>query len=132
MLDLAQEGDGPTAWRVHLGIFKNVFDNLAEDYPEFHNAVKKAEELHLLYWEREGRRISNTGKGGQNVYAFLMANKFGMRVKNDVAVVATVEQTSTVKNAELTGDELRKQLEARGLPTTILIDQDDIEDGQIV
>ena len=126
MLDLAQSGDGPTAWRVHLGLFASSYHTLLEDSEKFRCTVMKADDLHQLFWERQGKRMVQGGNGNGNVYGLIMANKFGWSSsKNESKVVADITADATDKSRPLTEEELIKELEARGLPTSLLIEASD-------
>jgi hypothetical protein len=125
MLDLAQDGDGPTAWKVYLGLGYDTYNTLLTDYEEFSTAVREADALHLMYYERQGKRMINGGAGNSNVYAMVMVNKFGHRsARSDNTIVATVEAKVEQTNKALTADELKKELELRGLPTAVFVGVD--------
>lgn len=126
MFDLAQDGDGPTAWKVHLGLGHDTYNTLLTDYDEFSTAVKEAAILHEHYYERQAKRMINGGAGNSNVFSLIVNNKFGwLTNKNDLRVVAEIKADVVSATRDLTADELRKELAARGLPSTLLIEKDD-------
>jgi hypothetical protein len=127
IFDAAQDGEGPTAWKVYLGLGHETFQNMKEDYPEFNTAVQEAMILNLHYWENEGRDlVRGRIKGNGNVYALIMNNKFGYNSsRNETKLVAEVKADVVTATRDLTKDELLAQLKSRGLPTSLLIEQKD-------
>ena len=131
LLELAQEGEGKTAWMVYLGLNWRTFKRFLEQ-EEFSDAIEKAELLELLYWEREGRRmvsgdstkLPGAGKGNAFVFALIMKNKFGWDAKGStqdpLALSISSSQQAANSPNELTEEELTKELLARGLPVDIL------------
>jgi hypothetical protein len=118
---LAEKGYGPTTWCIKLGLTQQSYSTLKKHDPEFHLAIEWANCLHLCYYEDEGRRLVEGGKGNGRVYCWLMFVKFGWRTyQNKNKVVGEV-----TSKRELTDEELTKELKARGLPTRILIGDGD-------
>ena len=130
ILDLAQEGDGKTTWKVYLGLNERTYQRFLEQ-EEFVDAIEKAEALELMYWEREARRMVSgdpqkhpgAGKGNGFIFALIMRNKFGWDNKNLQATIdprllpPPVEEST--KPMEIGEADLRAELMARGLPEDI-------------
>lgn len=126
MMDLAQAGEGSTAWRVYLGISRKVFEHLLNEDIYFSEAVEKAEDLYRLWWERQAMRMVLGGQGNASVYAIVMNNKFGyrtMRGDSQNSLPKTAVDPTIVKEVKsLSKEELEKELKRRGLPTQIFVE----------
>ena len=125
MHDEAQEGGGQVAFLVKLGLSNKSYYSLLENYPEFGECVEECKSLAQYWFENQGRRMVGGGSGNSNVFGMMMNNKFGWtNNKTESKVVATIQADVVSATRDLTNDELKKQLEARGLPTQLLIERD--------
>jgi len=125
MLKLAREGHGVTAILCHLHITKRVLDTLIEDHVEFRDTYTEAMRLYQLWWETLGNKLAN-GKnkhGNGAVWAFNMKNRFSWRDKTELT--GDPEKPVGVQSAPPTKEQLRQELIARGLPTTLLKDDEE-------
>jgi hypothetical protein len=133
MMDAAQIGKGTVAWKVYLGISENAWVTLLEDSDEFASAVEKCMMLQQLWYEENGNRMIGGGTGNSNVFALMMANKFGWKSSKSEIVGNAAEPLSLiseVKNATLSKEDLIAEMKARGLPTTMLEFKDDLVSEQ--
>lgn len=116
----AQEGGGPTAYMVKLGIGHTAYDTLLEDYEDFRNTIEACILLQKYWWENQGKRMVTGGDGNATVYVLNMTNRFNWRSgRNEVVGDKNAPLQHEVKNQNLTKAELIAELEARGLPTSI-------------
>lgn len=123
ILTEAQEGGGPTAYMVKLGIGSTAYDTLINDSEDFRNTIEAAILLCKYWWENQGRRMVGGGDGNATVYTLNMTNRFNWRSgRNEIVGDASAPLQHEVKNKALTRDELIAELESRGLPTTIFGD----------
>ena len=128
MHDEAQIGGGQVAFLVKLGLNNQTYYTLLEDSIEFQECVEECKSLAQYWFENQGRRMVGGGSGNSNVFALMMNNKFGWNTqKTESKVVQEVKADVTTANRDLTKDELLKQLQARGLPTTLLIESKEDE-----
>lgn len=116
----AQEGGGPTAYMVKLGIGHTAFNTLLEDSELFRNTYEVCLLLSKYWWENQGRRMVTGGDGSAPVYALNMTNRFNWRSgRNEVVGDPTAPVQHNVKKQNLTKEELQAELQSRGLPTSI-------------
>lgn len=124
ILDLAQDGEGKTAWKVYLGLNTRTFHRFLEQ-EEFIDVVEKAEMLERLYWEREARRMVSgdstkypgAGRGNAFVFSLIMKNKFGWDNKTSNSLPSPTAPLDAP--SELTTEQLEQELLSRGLPSNI-------------
>lgn len=120
MMAEAQEGGGPTAYMVKLGIGHTAYDTLVEDSEEFRNTLEACILLCRYWWESQGRNMARGADGNATVWGLNMTNRFNWRSgRNEVVGDKTAPLQHEVKNQNLTKDELIAELQARGLPTSI-------------
>ena len=125
MHDEAQLGGGQVAFLVKLGLSRDTYYSLLADNGEFKDCVEECKSLAEYWFENQGRRMVGGGSGNSNVFGLMMYNKFGWGTsKTESKVVAEIKADVVSATRDLTGDELRKQLELRGLPTSLLIEKD--------
>jgi hypothetical protein len=127
LYELAKKGDGIVSWFRLLKIHDDSFNTLLRDEPIFYAAIRNAYEMQEEYWERQAIRMVEGGKGDGRVWGLVMANKFGWKTG---ATTANVQSTIDAKISDpskvvLSDEELLKQLRERGLPTRLLIENDD-------
>jgi len=106
--DAGQEGASIVEMRCVLGIGDSAWETLLEDSEEFRLAVKKAQMLCQVWWERHGRSMTKgESMGNATVWIFNMKNRFGwadkLETKNnhDVKVDTAKDLTDDELNAEL-------------------------------
>lgn len=81
MLAIAADGGSQTEARVALGIGTSAWYTLTEDSAEFREAVKEAEAISAVWWEKSGRKLAIEGGGNSAIWIFNMKNRFGWRDK---------------------------------------------------
>lgn len=120
MMSEAQEGGGPTAYMVKLGIGSTAYNTLIEDSEEFRNTIEACILLCRYWWESQGRNMARGADGNATVWGLNMTNRFNWRSgRNEVVGDKNAPLQHEVKNQNLTKAELIAELEARGLPTSI-------------
>jgi hypothetical protein len=116
----AQDGGGPTAYMVKLGIRRHAFDTLIADSEEFRNTYEECILLQQYWWENQGRKMASGADGNATVWSLNMTNRFNWRSgRNEVVGDKTAPLQVDVKKQNLTKDELLAELQSRGLPTSI-------------
>ncbi len=75
---LAKEGMGKAEIASNLGVSRETLHEWTKSKPEFSDAIKRAYEEALAWWEREGRKATFGGIKGFNStsYIFQMKNRF--------------------------------------------------------
>ena len=120
MMAEAQDGGGPTAYMVKLGIGSTAYNTLIEDSEDFRNTIEACILLCRYWWESQGRNMARGSDGNATVWGLNMTNRFNWRSgRNEVVGDKNAPLQHEVKNQNLTKDELIAELEARGLPTSI-------------
>lgn len=125
MMAEAQDGGGPTAYMVKLGIGSSAYQTLIDDSEDFRNTLEACILLCRYWWETQGRKMASGADGNATVWSLNMTNRFNWRSGRNEVVGdpnAPLVQKHEVKNVTLTKDEIRKELELRGLPTSLLED----------
>jgi len=125
MMAEAQDGGGPTAYMVKLGIAHTAFNTLMDDSEDFQNTFEACMLLCRYWWETQGRRMASGADGNATVWSLNMTNRFNWRSGRNEVVGdpnAPVVNKHEVKNVTMTKEEIMKELEARGLPTSLLED----------
>jgi len=143
ILDLAQAGKSMTWWCINLGIDPDTFRRFARDIERFDEVWKMALLLQRAWWEDQGQRMVETGKGNFGVYQLTMTNLFGYKGQTKVINQIgdgkphyTGEFTDAEEDdddRELSKEELLAELEKRGLPTEMFRKQhtpDEVLDAQ--
>jgi hypothetical protein len=119
----AQDGGGPTAYMVKLGVRHSAFNTLLEDSEIFRNTYEECILLQQYWWETQGRKMAAGADGNATVWSLNMTNRFNWRSgRNEVVGDKTAPVQMEVKNKNLTKEELLAELQARGLPTSIFGD----------
>ena len=143
ILDTAQKGKSMTWWCIKLGIHPDTFKRFARDNDRFNEVWEMAKLLQLSWWEDQGQRLVETGKGNSATYQLVMCNTFGYRGQNKIinqigngrpSYTGELDDTEEDGEKELSRDELLAELEKRGLPTTMFKKQytadDEIVDAE--
>ena len=78
VIELAKEGKGKAELACALGISRETMNEWTKSKPEFSDAIKKAYEEALAWWERKGREATFGGIPGfqSTAYIFQMKNRF--------------------------------------------------------
>ena len=122
MFHEASRGGGPHAYMVALGIHNHAFERLLYENESFRDLFVICQSVSRLWWETVGRRLAVTGVGSAAVWAMNMTNKFGWKSgRNEMVGDPEAPLQTENKNKQLTKEELLVELEARGLPTNILM-----------
>jgi hypothetical protein len=76
VIELGSAGKSKAQISAAIGVSRNTLDVWAKENPEFQDAIKRAQELALAWWETCGQE--NLTRPGFNVglYVFTMANRF--------------------------------------------------------
>ena len=120
MMAEAQDGGGPTAYMVKLGIGHTAYDTLIADSEDFRNTLEACILLQKYWWETQGRKMAAGADGNATVWSLNMTNRFNWRSgRNEVVGDKTAPLQVDVKKQNLTKDELLAELQSRGLPTSI-------------
>lgn len=121
MKQAAQQGGSTVSIMVLLGIGHTAFETLLEDSEEFRRTVEACRLLAQHWHETVGRNMMRGANGNAVAWKFAMQNQFGWKDKNQVSgdPEAPLQQNVTVAKRNLTPEELKAELEARGLPTDI-------------
>lgn len=117
----AQGGASNVTLKVLLGIGHTAFETLLEDSEEFRQTIEACKLLAQHWHETVGRNMMTGANGNAVAWKFAMQNQFGWKDKNQVSgdPEAPLEQNVTIAKRNLTPEELKAELEARGLPTDI-------------
>lgn len=127
MRDEAQVGHGVTAFMVKLGVTRRAFATLLEDHEEFRDTYEICLLLSQYWWETTGKELSDGSRryGNAQAWTFNMKNRFDWKDRNEILGnhpgAGPIEQRDN--NRVLSREELKHELEARGLPATLLSDQ---------
>lgn len=102
MLDCGAEGGSAVECRVLLGIAQTAWETLLEDSEEFRVTEKERQDLCQIWWDKQGRRMTQDGQGSAAVWVFNMKNRFGWRDKQEVeqTVTGKHEHTHTVDSVD--------------------------------
>lgn len=121
MKQAAQGGASNVTLKVLLGIGHTAFETLLEDSEEFRNTVEACKMLAEHWHETVGRNMMTGANGNAVAWKFAMQNQFGWKDKNQVSgdPEAPLQHNVSVAKRNLTPEELKAELEARGLPTDI-------------
>jgi hypothetical protein len=77
VIDFGAAGDSKTQIAVKLGVVRQTLENWMTEHPEFLDAMTRARELSLAWWETQGRLGIWGGKGfNGSAFAFQMTNRF--------------------------------------------------------
>lgn len=122
MLNEANKGGGPTAYKVVLGIGNHALETLLTDDMDFRTTYETCLLLCQYWWETTGRELASgeREKGNATVWSLNMTNRFNWRsTRNEV--VGDKDNPLSVEHAnrELTKEELLEELKKRNLPTEI-------------
>lgn len=123
MMAEAQDGGGPTAYMVKLGIGHSALQTLLTDSEEFRSTFEACILLQQYWWETQGRKMAAGADGNATVWSLNMTNRFNWRSgRNEVVGDKTAPLQMEVKKQHLSKEELMAELQARGLPTSIFGD----------
>lgn len=121
MKQAAQGGGSTVTIMVLLGIGHTAFETLLQDSEVFRRTVEACRLLAQNWHETVGRNMMVGANGNAVAWKFAMQNQFGWKDKNQVSgdPEAPLQQNVTVTKRNLSAEELKAELEARGLPTDI-------------
>ena len=120
MMAEAQDGGGPTAYMVKLGIGHSALQTLLTDSEDFRTTYEACILLQQYWWETQGRKMAAGADGNATVWSLNMTNRFNWRSgRNEVVGDKTAPLQMEVKKQHLSKEELMAELQARGLPTSI-------------
>lgn len=124
MLELGARGESITSIYAWLGITHTTHNTLLETSPDYARTYAEYIKLTKMWWECQGNRMTKGGAGNAGVYAINVANRFGWKT-NKAEVIGDPSAPVGVQTSkrELSDDELKGELESRGLPTTIFEDK---------
>lgn len=126
MRDEAQVGHGVTAFMVKLGLTRKAFSTLLEDHEQFRDTYEICLLLSQYWWETTGKELSDGSRryGNAQAWTFNMKNRFDWKDRNEILGHpggGPIDNRDA--NRVLTKEELRQELEARGLPASLLLQQ---------
>jgi hypothetical protein len=110
VLDLGNQGYSLAMIIAEIGAgSRQTIENWKEAHPEFFDAITRARELALAYWERMG--LANTGNRdfNSNLYRIIMAARFAADGYREKQVVEQHVAPSGVDLSQLSSEE-REQL----------------------
>lgn len=76
MMTAAQDGASATEIACTLGIARSAWETLLKDSEEFRDAEMRAKMLCQVWWEKQGRRMTQDGVGSAPAWKFNMQNRF--------------------------------------------------------
>lgn len=83
MRQCGQDGGSAVEARCLLGVGMSAWETLLEDSACFRETEKERQALCEVWWERQGRRMTEDGQGNATVWIFNMKNRFGWRDKKE-------------------------------------------------
>ena len=124
MMECAQGGGSTVSIMVVLGIGHTAFETLLKDSEEFRTTVETCRLLAQHWHETVGRNMMVGANGNAVAWKFAMQNQFGWRDKQQLSgdPESPIQQNVSVAKRNLAPEELKAELEARGLPTEFLKD----------
>lgn len=125
MMDEAQTGGSNVSLMVVLGIHGHAFNTLIEDDINFRETVGACQLLAQHWHEKRGRDMISGANGNAVVWKFSMQNRFSWKEKTELAGDQDAPVQIETKKKDLNHEELIAELEARGLPTSVLVEQKD-------
>lgn len=109
-IEMAERGDFPAAWCVHLGISTSTFRSWRTRYPEFREATDRAKAILQAFMERKALdHIEKRGFQGQ-VWAKMMMAHFAEDYTERREIKSTNIDGGTDDLARLTDEELDEQI----------------------
>jgi hypothetical protein len=79
------EGGSLLEWAVSIGVVRSTPYKWAEDYPEFSDALKQAQDIGEAYWTKRLRTdLMHTKDINAPLVKLYLANRFGMSDKTEV------------------------------------------------
>lgn len=76
VVDLGREGYSKAMIAAELGVVRQTLDNWASRHPEFVDAITRAREFSLAWWERQGHKGIWSRDFNANAYRLQMLNRF--------------------------------------------------------
>lgn len=76
-INFMRDGYSVTAFAGHIGVARSSVYKWAEENPEFSDALKTAQALAALWWERALRQVAVTGEGNASAAIFGVKNRSG-------------------------------------------------------
>lgn len=70
-----RDGYSVTAFAGHIGVARSTVFLWAEQNPEFSDALKTAQALAALWWEKSLRQVASTGEGNATASIFGVKNR---------------------------------------------------------
>jgi len=124
----AMGGGGTTAFMVKLKIGHTALQTLLEASDEFRHTYEECLLEQQYWWEMKGRDMADGAQGNATVWSLNMTNRFNWKSgRNEVVGDRNAPIHHNVNNSTMTKEEIIAELQARGLPTTIFGDDENIE-----
>lgn len=123
MTNCAMEGGGSTSFMVNLKIGRSALETLLTNEEEFRHTYEQCGLLSQEWYEKKGREMICGERGSAPVWSMTMANKYGWKSsKNEMSGDQDNPIRHKISNDDMSDDELKLELESRGLPTTLFED----------
>jgi hypothetical protein len=110
VLDLGREGLGKTEIARKLDITRGTIDNWTKAHPEFADAMTRARDLSLAWWETQGKKGIWGGKDfNANAYNLQVRNRFpnDWQERSSVAISNKESEVFKTETKVTNFDELR-------------------------
>lgn len=118
------EGASDAAIILALGLTRQKFRILLEEFPEFADKYAEFTLRTTIWWEKAGRNLTIGAytHGKSSAWAFTMTNRFGWRNRNELSgdqnnPISVKQEIKT--DASITDEDLFAELERRGVPVDI-------------
>lgn len=109
-IEFMRDGFSVTALAGHIGVARSTIFKWAEEHEEFSDALKTAQALAALWWEKTLRTVASTGEGSASAAIFGVKNRSTEEWKDKHEVEQNVNQVSRVISAEpVSEDEWEKR-----------------------
>lgn len=107
IIEVAGRGGHIAEMRLSIGVYsKETWYEWKEKYPEFAEAVRIAELVSLVWWERYGRDNLTTKNFSATSYAMIMNNKF----KDDYSRTGSGNTEITINTVNLSPEQLEQKI----------------------
>jgi len=74
-IEFMRDGYSVTAFAGHIGVARSTVFKWAEEHAEFSDALKTAQALAALWWEKALRQVASTGEGNATACIFGVKNR---------------------------------------------------------
>jgi hypothetical protein len=106
VVDLGNQGYSQAMIIADIGAgSRETIDNWKKAHPEFLDAMKRARDLALAWWERKGLENANNRDFNSNLYRIIMMARFGQDGYREKQVIETVQGPSGVDLRRLSPEE---------------------------